>query len=814
VRPLTTPKPADEAAWARHEQRAGAVVDQLVLLGAKTTSGAEGLANGQAWREKVFDGPADVAASALMLLVRLCADGQAPWIDTLVGNPTLQAKYLSPEDAWLAGRAWLDGVDEWCAVWAVYVVVLALEAAAESSEPMTPEEQAFVKALVVSVDARREVDRVDTHWARTRLLRMLPYDDHSVDQEAIALLDWWADNVLPRLAALPDVPAVNALLHHLMKGKGSKPSTEWLSSLDELLANPVGAETLRIMLDGVLHSQPPAGVMGLAVDDRHVDLIRATAWASARVDADWVVATLEEVARDGIARSGRQSEGAMASTKVPNACIRALGEHATPPAVAALQRLADAARNNALRNWIAGALSVAAERNGLTIGQLVERTVPTGGLGPDGTCVLKAGDLVAQLHLKDDLKTTLSWQVGSEAVAKPPPDADATAVTWVKRQAKELKGLVAAERRRVQGLFATDRDWDLDDWHRYYLQHPVTSRLTRRLIWCFDTDGMVVTGVPQAGGLRTLTGHAELPTGGKVRLWHPATASTDEIEQWRRLLLDGALVQPLKQAFREVYVLTPAEQETGSFSDRFAAHIVGYQQLYALLKERAWVSKYLGPYDGGYDGQARHNYADAEITAVFEHFAVDVDGDAFRADLASTDSVWFYRSSDPGRHALLLDQVPPLVFSEAMRDVDLFVGVTSIALDPTWADRQTEPHFNYWLTASFAALTETAQTRRDVLTELLPKLKIADRVQVEDTYVRVRGNLAEYKVHLGSANVLIAPDDRYLCISSPSSGRPGSIMLPFEGDDVLSLILSKVVMLAADDKITDHTIVRQIQRRR
>ena len=36
------------------------------------------------------------------------------------------------------------------------------------------------------------------------------------------------------------------------------------------------------------------------------------------------------------------------------------------------------------------------------------------------------------------------------------------------------------------------------------------------------------------------------------------------------------------------------------------------------------------------------------------------------------------------------------------------------------------------------------------------------------------------------------------------------LFLPFEGDRVLSVILSKAFLLAADDKITDATILRQL----
>jgi hypothetical protein len=153
------------------------------------------------------------------------------------------------------------------------------------------------------------------------------------------------------------------------------------------------------------------------------------------------------------------------------------------------------------------------------------------------------------------------------------------------------------------------------------------------------------------------------------------------------------------------------------------------------------------------------------------------------------------------------------VFSEAMRDVDLFVGVTSIALDPNWADRGGDPHYSYRLAASFGALGATAEIRRAVVATLLPKLKVADRVELSDRYVRAHGTKATYKVHLGSANTLIEPDERYLCIVPASNGRTKRVMLPFEGDEVLTVVLSKVLMLAADDKITDPTILRQIDRR-
>jgi len=54
----------------------------------------------------------------------------------------------------------------------------------------------------------------------------------------------------------------------------------------------------------------------------------------------------------------------------------------------------------------------------------------------------------------------------------------------------------------------------------------------------------------------------------------------------------------------------------------------------------------------------------------------------------------------------------------------------------------------------------------------------------------------------------------YLCIVPGGGGQRSSrVMLPFDGDQVLSVILSKAVLLAADDKITDETILRQLRPR-
>src|ERR1700733_3667363 len=88
-----------------------------------------------------------------------------------------------------------------------------------------------------------------------------------------------------------------------------------------------------------------------------------------------------------------------------------------------------------------------------------------------------------------------------------------------------------------------------------------------------------------------------------------------------------------------------------------------------------------------------------------------------------------------------LREVPVLVFTEAMRDADLLISVASIGLDPHWADHGENAYLGYWQEFTFGELTETALVRRDALARLLPKLKIASRLQLTERFLRVRSRL-------------------------------------------------------------------------
>jgi hypothetical protein len=306
------------------------------------------------------------------------------------------------------------------------------------------------------------------------------------------------------------------------------------------------------------------------------------------------------------------------------------------------------------------------------------------------------------------------------------------------------------------------------------------------------------------GVVEDVAGHPVEPSPGlSVALWHPLDAEASHVLDWRRRLAALGLSQPFKQAHREVHVVTDAERQTNIYSNRFAAHVLRQHQFKALCDQRGWRDTPMRMLQGG--RLSVEYWVDG---------IMDADGTTGIYALISTDQVRFV---SPERGPIPLADVPPLLFSELMRDVDLFVGVASVGNDPNWSDGGVDGRFrNYWNDYAFGSLGETGKTRAAVLAMLLPQLAIAGRCTLEERFLVVRGKLRIYRIHLGSANIQMEPNNQYLCIvpgrgQSDRSKPVEDLVLPFEGDNVLSIILSKAFLLAANDKITDPTILRQIK---
>jgi hypothetical protein len=529
------------------------------------------------------------------------------------------------------------------------------------------------------------------------------------------------------------------------------------------------------------------------------------------------------------------------SHRVGNACVNALAAMPGLDGVAQLSRLAGRVKYDVARRLIEKAMNEAAEHNKVSRDDLEAMAVPTFGLDADGVRIERVEDCEASLTIGRE-GASLGWSREGKALKSAPAqvkEKHAELLKDLNRTLKELDGQIAAQRSRLERQLISRGSCSLERWKPWYLDHPVVSHFATRLIWEFEEGSETRTAIPWQGNLVDWAGDAVHPSQqARVRMWHPIRSDVQAILSWRCWLEDHQVRQPFKQAHREVYLLTDAERETATYSNRFASHIIRQHQFAALCRERGWKFKVMGDWDS-------HNTPSLDLTQYNLQAKFDVEspeaGDgkdesttAHGIYLAiSTGRVVFVRlaATEPDktetgsfgipfprkfrelrrRATLRLEEVPALVFSEVMRDCDLFVGVTSIGTDPAWnRDHPDDPHLPYWQQFAFGDLTSAAEHRRVMLESLLPKLAIRDRCRLDGRFLLVRGGLHEYRIHIGSANVLMEPGSRYLCIVQGAGDTAANLILPFEGDRILGLILSKALLLINDKKIKDPTIARQL----
>jgi hypothetical protein len=689
---------------------------------------------------------------------------------------------------------------------------------------------AFTRLRAHLADAGRQAQGRETLALLDTLLGA-ELEDAVVDAQ-----DDWGRAAADRFAQLApqEQAGWGAVLRYALTASGSKPNRKWLSEAKPLLAGvgqqrfaELAAEWLRLLqapTRGELYRRPDGFQYPTAyIADRNADILKGLAWLCTLV-LDDSGALAQALGDAGVACFKKLANIGARSTKAGNACVYALGAMPGLASVAQLQRLAERVKLPSAQKQIGAALDVAAARAGLTRDDLDELATPTFGLA-DGCVCWTLGDYTVELRVEPSGAAQLRYvrsdgrsQSGVPAALKREHAAE---LKQAQLTLADLRAALPAQRARLERLLLHERGWPLADWRARYLDHPLLALFTRRLIWTFREGERRAEGCWHGGQLLDVAGQPLdwLTDATRVRLWHPLDASPDDVLAWRLRLEEAGVTQPFKQAHREVYLLTDAERATATYSNRFAAHILRQHQFQALCQQRGWLYRLQGAWDS-------HNTPTLELPRWGWCAEFDVDGGAGDGAPLSGHAIYltvgsgqlrFTRLERPGRFALRptvpLSEIPPRVFSETLRDIDLFVSVCSVGNDPTWFDAGPAEQRDYWWNFAYGELSASAEARRGTLERLLPRLRQLDgRWQLHERFLHVQGDLGTYRIHLGSGNVQLEPNAQHLCIvPGPSSDLAGGgLRLPFEGDTGLALILSKALLLANDRAIKDPTIVRQL----
>ena len=318
---------------------------------------------------------------------------------------------------------------------------------------------------------------------------------------------------------------------------------------------------------------------------------------------------------------------------------------------------------------------------------------------------------------------------------------------------------------------------------RNMMESPIAAAIVDKLVLKVnDEDRFVFVNSlsEENDGKGNLFNVGNLPDDTEVLIAHPyhmyKAKKWREIEQY---IFDNKIRQPFKQVFRELYVKTEEERNSGR-SMRYSGNQIQVKQTIGCLKGRRWVCD-------AENGLQKVFYKEniiAGIYALADWFSP--------ADIEAPTLEWVVFTDRKTFKEIPIKNIPDVLFSEVMRDVDLAVSVAHAG--------EVDPEMSH----------STVEMRKAIVEFTLPLFKLSN-VTLTDSHAIIEGTRAKYTVHLGSGVIhqMNGPMINVLPVHSQHRGR---IFLPFVDDDPkTSEIISKILLFAEDGKIKDPFILEQIE---
>lgn len=395
------------------------------------------------------------------------------------------------------------------------------------------------------------------------------------------------------------------------------------------------------------------------------------------------------------------------------ALIEVLAWMKHPLAIQVLLSIGNRFRTKALRQAANDYVTALAEREGWTIDELADRTIPDAGFAraedeagqPTGTVaelVLDYGPRKFVVRLDDQLEPIIVREDGKPVKAPPAPaksdDAElAKAAKKTFADAKKLvKEVVKRQSERLYEAVCTQRGWRFDDWLRFLSQHPIMSKVCTRVIWSAfrpatdsEPESFVTNFRPLEDGSLTnehddtVEGHTEWI----IRVAHECNTPKESRQLWQQHLQDYD-VQPVFQQFgRAIFELSKEQQESTTIDD-FVGHMLTTFQLRGKGDKLGWLRG--DTEDAGCFYFYRKPFPSLQLQAVLEFSGSYVPESDMPAALKSLSFEAIKNDKESAnswnRSALPLKKIPPVLLSECYNDVKQ-IAAEGTGFDPKWESK-------------------------------------------------------------------------------------------------------------------------------
>ena len=636
----------------------------------------------------------------------------------------------------------------------------------------------------------------------------------------------WSQIVFAEVAGKDDITRAGweGLLEHCRALEQAVAGSKWKKRAQELI-RALGEDDVWECLQRWLAPGPTPGQLPGAqspIEDSSYQ--KGVVWCLALSARPQVASTIGDF---GLACLRKIPMLGAVSQKVGFACVQALGAMGSNEAIAQLARLRTKVKYAVALRLIEKCLREAAERSGMTVEDLEDTAAPSYAIDGEGEMEVTIGDSTATVRLSGDGDSAVMWRNAEGRPVKSAPShikkAFPKEVKSVAALAKELSGSYLAQRYRLESWFVTPRTMTNAHWRQNLIDQPLLGLMGRRLIWVFsDEHGWERSGLYHEGEVRDCRGERfQIDASAKVRIWHPLSSEPAELQQWREWIFAKAVRQPFRQAFREFYQLTDRERQTRMYSNRFAGVLMRQHQFSSLCRARGWSYRLMGlGFDGFNVPTKRLPSWDMDVT-----FHVDLpsddDPELLESGLGeqssaginlflSSDQVRFYRE----RKEIPLDEVPAIVYSEVMRDIDLFTSVSGIGRDKSWSDQGDRGMGMAPAEINASEISALVALRMEMLSRVLPLTGIADRCKVDKGWLTVQGQLGMYRIDASWGMTLMIKDSGVRQLRVPQKlldAVPFDVSaFPIELDYRTETILRTAHVLANDWNIDSPELIQQM----
>lgn len=392
--------------------------------------------------------------------------------------------------------------------------------------------------------------------------------------------------------------------------------------------------------------------------------------------------------------------------------------------------------------------------------------------------VVTIDDTVIELSITNLGKTTIKVTKAGKTLKNIPAKLrKEKQVVALKDNKNYLSKQYSRTRLSLENAMVNEDEFTASEIHNL-MQHPIVKALLQNLV--LYVPEKEISGFYNAGNLTDASGEMHQLAEDDVLLIAHASHLYQSVawDLYQKYVFAERITQPFKQIFRELYLITNDEREHSNRSERYQGHQIQPKKTVALLRGRGWT---VSMEDGLQKVYHKHGFI-ATMYAMADWYSPS------EAEAPTLEDIRF--QAIDSYKTIPLTEIPSVIFSEIMRDIDLVVSVAHVGgVDPE--------------------ASHSTMEMRGALAEASAKLFKLKNITVKERHIFIKGTLGDYTIHLGSG--LVSKNGLALSIIPVHSQHRGRLFLPFVDEDPKSAeIISKMKLLSEDNNIQDPTILAQI----